>query len=141
VLTAAFAGARSTLASRPIPPPSPAEAIMDIERALAALLRRRGVRITGAIRAAIGDFAGIVAEENPDRDEDDPDDEDGDQDDELARNQAITCPHCGEPIEVAIDLSSGDQDGISDCSVCCRPIRIRYSVEGGRLGAFSSEPA
>ena len=116
---------------------------MGIERALAALLRRKGIRVTGAIRAAIGDFAGIGAEENPDRDEDEAEreDEDEGQDDELARNQAITCPHCGEPTEVAIDLSSGDQDGISDCSVCCRPIRIRYSVDDGRLGAFSSEPA
>ena len=137
---------------------SAAETTMTLARALAALLRRRGHRIDGAIRSHIDDFVEVVAEENPeldvdevdstggDDDEDDSgDDGDGadldDAEEDVARNQSIICPHCGEPIEIAIDLSGDDQDGIQDCSVCCRPMRIRYTAEHGHLGSFSVDPA
>jgi hypothetical protein len=44
----------------------------------------------------------------------------------------VTCPYCGEPLEVAIDASAGAQDYIEDCQVCCRPIqfRLRLSADG-----------
>ena len=45
--------------------------------------------------------------------------------------QAVRCPYCGEPIEVQVDASAGDQAYIEDCQVCCRPIEMRLSADGG----------
>lgn len=45
----------------------------------------------------------------------------------------IRCPFCGEDITVLIDCSVDDQDYIEDCSVCCRPIRIRARCADGEL--------
>ena len=44
----------------------------------------------------------------------------------LDRN--ITCPYCGESIEILIDDSVAEQDYFEDCSVCCRPIRIQQNI-------------
>jgi len=38
--------------------------------------------------------------------------------------RTIYCPYCGEPLEIALDTSAGDQQYIEDCQVCCRPISI-----------------
>lgn len=40
----------------------------------------------------------------------------------------ITCPYCGEAIELLIDDSAGDQQYIEDCQVCCRPIAIAVTL-------------
>ena len=45
-------------------------------------------------------------------------------------SEAIECPYCGETIEVLLDLSGGDQDYIEDCSVCCKPMRLKLQVDG-----------
>jgi hypothetical protein len=38
----------------------------------------------------------------------------------------LSCPYCGEAIEVYVDPGGGEQqEYIEDCSVCCRPIRLR----------------
>lgn len=45
----------------------------------------------------------------------------------------ITCPHCGESIEIALDAGSGPvQEYVEDCEVCCRPWRVlvRYGWDG-----------
>ncbi len=36
----------------------------------------------------------------------------------------LTCPYCGEEIEVAVDCSVRRQVYVEDCQVCCRPIVI-----------------
>ena len=36
----------------------------------------------------------------------------------------LTCPHCGERFETAVDASAGDAEYVEDCPVCCRPIRL-----------------
>lgn len=41
----------------------------------------------------------------------------------------ITCPYCGEAIELLIDDSAGDQQYIEDCQVCCRPITISVTID------------
>lgn len=46
----------------------------------------------------------------------------------LLDNAGITCPYCGEPIEIEVDCSAGDQAYVEDCSVCCRPIEVEVSV-------------
>ena len=43
-------------------------------------------------------------------------------------NRSVSCPYCGEAIELLIDDSANGQDYFEDCSVCCRPIRIQVSV-------------
>lgn len=44
---------------------------------------------------------------------------------------SVDCPYCGEPIELLIDASAGDQRYIEDCQVCCRPIAVVATVEEG----------
>ena len=36
----------------------------------------------------------------------------------------ITCPYCGEQIDLVIDCSVEQQEYIEDCSVCCQPITL-----------------
>ena len=50
--------------------------------------------------------------------------------------ETITCPYCWEPIEITLDLSVDEQQQVEDCSVCCRPIVIRYRAENGVLAAL-----
>lgn len=45
----------------------------------------------------------------------------------------ITCPYCGESIEIALDAGSGaSQDYVEDCEVCCQPwqVSVRYQANG-----------
>ena len=45
----------------------------------------------------------------------------------------VTCPHCGEANEIALDPGSGaNQEYIEDCHVCCRPILmyVKYAGDG-----------
>jgi len=40
-----------------------------------------------------------------------------------------TCPSCGEPIEVPIDLSAGsEQTYVEDCPVCCNPNVLHVEI-------------
>lgn len=41
----------------------------------------------------------------------------------------ITCPYCGEAIELLVDDSAGDQRYIEDCQVCCRPITVVVVID------------
>jgi hypothetical protein len=50
--------------------------------------------------------------------------------------ETITCPYCWESIEVALDLSVEEQQQVEDCSVCCRPIVVRYSAADGELASL-----
>lgn len=54
----------------------------------------------------------------------------------LIQFETITCPYCWESIEVALDLSVDEQQQVDDCSVCCRPIVIRYRAEDGALATL-----
>ncbi len=44
----------------------------------------------------------------------------------------VTCPYCGEPIELAVDTSAGSAQYVEDCPVCCHPMQV--SVEVGAAG-------
>lgn len=48
----------------------------------------------------------------------------------MLESQEYDCPYCGEPGEVVLDLSGGDQDYFEDCAVCCRPIRFGLHTDG-----------
>ena len=43
--------------------------------------------------------------------------------------RSVDCPYCGETIELVVDTSVDHQEYVEDCSVCCRPIQIRVSVD------------
>jgi hypothetical protein len=41
----------------------------------------------------------------------------------------ITCPYCGESIEILVDCSVENQSYIEDCQVCCRPINLTVTID------------
>ncbi len=41
----------------------------------------------------------------------------------------ISCPYCGETIEVLVDPSVEQQSYIEDCQVCCRPMNMTVTVD------------
>ena len=41
----------------------------------------------------------------------------------------VSCPCCGESIELLVDCSVDVQDYIEDCEVCCHPMRVSVSVD------------
>jgi transposase-like protein len=42
------------------------------------------------------------------------------------------CPHCGETLVSAVDVSAGSrQEYVEDCHVCCRPNLLRLTVTPG----------
>ncbi|MEE2638068.1 MAG: CPXCG motif-containing cysteine-rich protein [Acidobacteriota bacterium] len=45
--------------------------------------------------------------------------------------QTITCPYCGEPLTIAIDVSVRRQEYIEDCQICCRPITLTVERDDG----------
>jgi len=47
----------------------------------------------------------------------------------LLQEQSISCPYCGEIIEVLIDPEDSDQEYIEDCQVCCRPISFNITAQ------------
>ena len=54
----------------------------------------------------------------------------------LTVEEAITCPYCWQRIDILLDLSVSEQEYVEDCSVCCRPILIRYQATRGELSAI-----
>ena len=44
----------------------------------------------------------------------------------------ISCPYCGEMIDILVDGSVEDQMYIEDCQVCCQPIVliVRMAEDG-----------
>ena len=43
--------------------------------------------------------------------------------------EQVTCPYCGERIDILVDPSIPEQSYIEDCQVCCRPITINVKIE------------
>ncbi|MDO8825513.1 CPXCG motif-containing cysteine-rich protein [Methylophaga sp.] len=46
------------------------------------------------------------------------------------QEHSLSCPYCGETIEVLLDCTIDYQQYIEDCFVCCRPIQFSVSVHG-----------
>jgi hypothetical protein len=49
-------------------------------------------------------------------------------------NAMVTCPYCGEGVDIALDPGSGArQEYVEDCEVCCQPwlLNVVYG-EGGQ---------
>ncbi len=46
---------------------------------------------------------------------------------------AMSCPHCGAEVEIALDPGGGaEQEYVEDCEVCCQPwqVTVRYGSDG-----------
>jgi hypothetical protein len=43
--------------------------------------------------------------------------------------KSISCPYCGEHIDILIDGSLPEQEYVEDCQVCCRPIVLSVTVD------------
>jgi hypothetical protein len=42
----------------------------------------------------------------------------------------LTCPYCGEEVELVIDEGGGDQQSyVEDCPVCCRPWQVEVLLD------------
>lgn len=40
----------------------------------------------------------------------------------------VTCPYCGEELELAVDPGGGSpQEYVEDCEVCCQPMQLTVS--------------
>lgn len=49
----------------------------------------------------------------------------------------VSCPYCGETITLFLDLSIEEQSYIEDCSVCCQPMTVSYTVQDGELASIA----
>jgi hypothetical protein len=58
----------------------------------------------------------------------------------LLQGHDAACPHCGETIELTLDLSVPDQSYIEDCPVCCKPMAVSYSAGDGELTDLRVDP-
>jgi hypothetical protein len=45
--------------------------------------------------------------------------------------KTISCPYCGEHIDILIDGSLPEQEYVEDCQVCCRPILLSVMIDAG----------
>ena len=43
--------------------------------------------------------------------------------------QVVSCPYCGEAIEVLIDHQEAGHQYIEDCQVCCKPIVFNVGID------------
>jgi hypothetical protein len=59
----------------------------------------------------------------------------------LVQGRDVTCPHCGETINLTLDLSVPEQSYFEDCPVCCKPMIVSYSASDGELAELAVEPA
>ncbi len=51
----------------------------------------------------------------------------------LDSSAEVSCPHCGEVVEITLDPGGGaTQEYVQDCEVCCRPcqIQLHYDTTG-----------
>ena len=50
---------------------------------------------------------------------------------QLTESASVSCPYCGESIEMSLDPAGGTaQEYVEDCEVCCRPWAVRVIVDG-----------
>lgn len=43
--------------------------------------------------------------------------------------ETVSCPYCGEAIEVLLDPQEAGQQYTEDCQVCCKPILFNVGVD------------
>lgn len=54
--------------------------------------------------------------------------------------KTVSCPYCGELIQVLIDQQEAGQAYIEDCQVCCRPIVFKVEIDAsGFLSVWAQD--
>ncbi len=49
---------------------------------------------------------------------------------ELAFTAWVSCPYCGQEVELRVDPGGGpSQEYVEDCEVCCQPWAVRVTLE------------
>ncbi|MDE2270825.1 MAG: CPXCG motif-containing cysteine-rich protein [Xanthomonadaceae bacterium] len=48
----------------------------------------------------------------------------------MLESMDVTCPYCGEPVELLVDASAGAAAYAEDCPVCCRPMQVHVEIDG-----------
>lgn len=58
----------------------------------------------------------------------------------MLENVRIDCPYCGEPFDVEVDCSAGNDQYVEDCQVCCQPVLVITNVDpdGALLGVTAT---
>ncbi|MFN2348445.1 MAG: CPXCG motif-containing cysteine-rich protein [Thioalkalivibrio sp.] len=46
---------------------------------------------------------------------------------------SLTCPHCGATFDTEVDISTLPASYVEDCQICCAPIVVTATMEGGDL--------
>ena len=52
---------------------------------------------------------------------------------DLLQTHDLSCPYCGEIIQIIVDCSIPEQEYIEDCQVCCRPINFHVNIDNGNV--------
>jgi len=54
---------------------------------------------------------------------------------------AVSCPYCGETLELLVDCSEAEQRYVEDCQICCRPMRVVVAVvaDGAEVSVYSED--
>jgi uncharacterized protein (UPF0212 family) len=60
---------------------------------------------------------------------------------DLLQGHEASCPHCGETVDLTLDLSVPEQSYVEDCPVCCRPMAVSYAAADGELTELRVESA
>jgi Cysteine-rich CPXCG len=61
---------------------------------------------------------------------DDDVDEDEASDAELHEATLVSCPYCGQSVELLIDAGGGPlQEYVEDCEICCQPWSVRVALD------------
>jgi hypothetical protein len=51
----------------------------------------------------------------------------------MQESGSVQCPYCGQDFELAIETSQPEQQFITDCEICCRPLRVCVTCEAGEI--------
>jgi endogenous inhibitor of DNA gyrase (YacG/DUF329 family) len=57
----------------------------------------------------------------------------------LIQGHDVACPHCGETVNLTLDLSVPEQSYIEDCPVCCKPMIVAFTSVDGEVAEMSVE--
>ena len=57
---------------------------------------------------------------------------------DLLQTHDLSCPYCGEIIQIIVDCSIPEQEYIEDCQVCCRPINFHVNIDNGNVQVQTS---
>lgn len=52
---------------------------------------------------------------------------------DLLQTHYLSCPYCGEIIQIIVDCSIPEQEYIEDCQVCCRPINFHVNIDSNNV--------